>query len=459
MRAPPQALSPLVRRLEAIRVRLQLRRGLELYGWVLLAAPCAWTALRLWNYLPAPDVSDQAALGVVAGVLGLGLVGVLLFLWRTAPALGRVAILAEQKLGLKERLSTSLEIAAAPPSPGYPPMHLALFKDTARFLRHLDPARAVPLAPPRASPFVLGAVVVAVLAGLLPQPARQGLVASSPTPSAEQAQVVPALKRLILEVQQDAERTSDPYLRAEARNLEQLRSQLQQGKIGGEVLRRELNSSLARLGQSYGIAPEGQAGSGSVNPASEPRSSDPQPSGASSAAGSARAAGRSLEQFAQAVQAQRQSAALKAPANPDELSRECFFIEGYECLTSAQVAKLQEEFASAGARVQAKAPDGGTPGGSGDKGGQGAQAKLGGRQELQPRAAARQVVLPRHAPSSSQRRIQISAPTQLVRALEPSQGTAGAWRLGEEAPVPQGLQGLGPEARAAVGLYFARQEE
>lgn len=446
-------LQPILRPLQQARMRLLLRRGLEGGSRVLLVVLGLWVALRLWQVFSR---SEPALLGwkALAAVLVLGFSGLAYSLWRRTPSLLQMARLTDQKLGLHERLSTVLELS--PDSPH--PLHQNLLREAIAIAPQIKPARVVPLTLPQNSRWLLLAALVA--AGLyLWAPAE---MTSQTAPAKSGPLVSKSLKPLVEKVQQDAERTNDPYLQAEARNLEQLRAQIEQGKLSGKALEQELGSALERLGQSYGLSPAGGAatqdkesspgkGSGS-NAATNPNQS-------SSSSEASAALQKRVQQLTQALQNQRPGATGQTNAAPKEASRECIFIEGYECLTPDQLAKLQASLGSAGDRIRIQGPRGGTPGGSGDKAGKGAQAKLGAKESLSLKSAAQPVVLPKHPVSSSARRIQISAPTQLAKALQSTQGTAGLWQRGEEAPMHPGLQGLSRESRNVVSQYFAQKDE
>lgn len=142
----PRANDPLVAALGKVRFRLGLRRWV---GYTATALFVAATAACLWVLLTRlfPQLGDAFAPALV--LLGVAYLLATARAIRNRPSLVDAALAADSRMGLKERLTTSLELAEAEGA-----MVDAVHADARIHLERLDIRRQFPLASRSARPWV-----------------------------------------------------------------------------------------------------------------------------------------------------------------------------------------------------------------------------------------------------------------------------------------------------------------
>lgn len=231
----PALSQTLTRATRRVRLRFALRHGATglLAGTLIAGVLLALTRTALWEELPAEALVAPPLLGLFVG-LAWGA------LRRLSPL--DVARLTEQRLDLKERLSTALILA---PDPSGSPLAARQIADAeAHAARGLDLRAALPLTLPRRGATALAAVAALFLAWFLPTlPLFQ-----SPQERAERAAVKKEGERIV-RVAKVLERE------AAGRKLEQTRQAAQKlGKLGeqmrgGQVDKQKSLMKLAKLSQ------------------------------------------------------------------------------------------------------------------------------------------------------------------------------------------------------------------
>ncbi len=233
----------LVQKLRRLRRRLALLQWMECTARALLvAAVAACTWLTVTRFLPQLGDPLPVALG-----LGLGAVlGAALWTWLRRPALLHAALAADEKLGLKERLTSALVLQAHAGSflGGNEAMAEAVHRDAARHLGTLHP-RMFRLAPSRSMHWL---AVPLVLFGLgyvfLPEVdlfgyrARQAEARTQAADREEQARMLEAAARLLPS-------QSLPAAEASARDVQEL-DRTATGLRTGEITKKQ---ALARVQQ------------------------------------------------------------------------------------------------------------------------------------------------------------------------------------------------------------------
>lgn len=129
----------------------------------LFAGSLVWLgALVIYKCLPVPPV----ILAWGAGVAGLCVCGGALIAGRSAPAPAAAARWLDQRLQLRERLSTALELA---PSASSPEWRRIVLRDAVQHARELDVRRLLPFTLPRISRWVLLPLALAAGLGFVPE--------------------------------------------------------------------------------------------------------------------------------------------------------------------------------------------------------------------------------------------------------------------------------------------------
>lgn len=216
-------------RLESGRLRGFLGIGVEALTSGVLASAAGFTVatlLQRWTGAgPAPAVAAAAAALVTAAVV---------FALRALldpPALDRLSERADRVFGLDERVSTALELERGKRS-AIGPVGRELLRETASRAAAIDPRRLSPIGLPRWWPVVLVLAGLALAVLLLPhgeEGAGPTPVADAPLAAAERESAAEDLHRIAELIEQDAERTADPYLGAVARTIEDLATRLDEG--------------------------------------------------------------------------------------------------------------------------------------------------------------------------------------------------------------------------------------
>ncbi|MCC6735468.1 MAG: hypothetical protein IT534_05000 [Bauldia sp.] len=262
----PARQKPLLRdvlaRLDGARRRAVLRGLGESVAMAIAAGLAAWCLLRLGFALAWTPVSATtlalAAGAVALAALAIGFVSAL----AESPSRLALARRADAALGLRERISTAVEVADAVPTV----VSAALVADAERRAGAIRPAAILPrrgFAP--VVPMALLAVFAAalLLAPLPPASAPDRALPPSLLVGATEAETIAAeLRTLAAEIAADAAERDDPFLAAIATATAATAQNLADGT---PVERAPLAAELARLGEyaaaAYGAtgAPSGRA--------------------------------------------------------------------------------------------------------------------------------------------------------------------------------------------------------
>ncbi len=238
----PQDLAPLRAGLAAVRRRISARAALDALVLGATAALAAYAVLRLATLLSADSGTAVTAAVAVVVAMVVGLAAAAIRLARL-PSLTTLARQADSTLAERERLSTALEVAAAPPAGNS--VARALMDEVVARTKSLDFGRLAPAAMPQAMPFLLVAAALAGGLALTPVPTRSAIVAlaSSPTLALDperRAETGDSLRRIAALLEEDARRRNDPYIGAVAREVARV----------GEMIARGDPSDLPRLQQA-----------------------------------------------------------------------------------------------------------------------------------------------------------------------------------------------------------------
>ncbi len=472
------------------KVRRRWRIGILLQGtvWSLVAALAALCTLRGVTLVEGASVGGSPiaiSLGMFASGLALtGLVAVL-----RAPGDAAFARSAEQAFGLRECLSTALEVVSDA-QPGEPDLvRSALRAQAERHASALDPRRLIAVALPRAAwavPVLVGAAVLLQTV----QPDARGSV-SLPGSSAnadrsrgnlteqQRADAASNLQRIAERIGKDADERSDPYLRTIARTLDRLSSKIQQATEDRQILAAELERLLQHTQRAYGRGNAEEGGERAGRP--------PDPADMLKTVLDALAGNRQTETAA-APAPDREAPAAKA--NPDTPGRTppilpprsapasrtlaealiaarnlpgadipWLFLDenGEETDPRAQIERLmaEEERRARGAPQPAgAAADAGK--GEGDRAGDGTRPLgHGDLAALPDTAGGGDMRLPDQTTNEGRRiHIEVTPETARSEVAPPSQA-AGDWRRLDEQPVDR--PPLEPGDREVVGRYFKRQ--
>jgi len=235
-------LSPLVARLKRLRLRLALRQLLEYWlSGVFFAGlgACFWlAATRLF-----PVLGDALWAGLAALAAGVAVAAIVAFLRR--PNLMQAALAADLRLGLRERLSSSYELAQAEG-----PMVAALHRDAERHLSRLKDRRDFPLVPRRglrwfALPFIIFGIGYVLFPELDLFGYRERQVEARQRAEALAAKVEKL--NLTADVLRRTNSQSAPAAQAEADQLKLVAEELQTGKITEKQALARVNSLAEQL--------------------------------------------------------------------------------------------------------------------------------------------------------------------------------------------------------------------
>jgi hypothetical protein len=211
----------------------------------------------IWRLrIPFPQaLSDQLAASTIAFACSL-LVALLLAILR-GPDLAEFARAADRKFGLKERLSTALEVASAQPlQAAKDPILAALLADAERSAGSMDMRALVGLRLPRAAWGVPALLVAGLLLHAVPPITftRAGPAVEISDTALDDRQLADAtanLRRVADMLDHDATERSDAYLRTIARALERLSADVARGAMDRPRLAGELRQLLAHAQKAY----------------------------------------------------------------------------------------------------------------------------------------------------------------------------------------------------------------
>lgn len=375
---------------------------------------------------------------------------------------------------LEERLSTGLEIGAAPG-----PVGMALQREIVALLPRLAVGRFVPIRP--AVLLATGVVAISVAASMhVALEVRRG---ASPRPDAVSASSedrretrdpgddlpdVASVRDVASLVREDAVERSDPTLQAVARELADIGSAMDLGAIGDAEARRRLDRAVERLEAEYGdradVLTDMLAGAGdraieaatSDAPASDEAPADAATSrtsddvdraGAPFDAGAERDVGESSDGVNEGA------SPAGTPAGVQTVEDGNVYYE----ISPEQLARLEEERAAA-QRLRTDAPLGGAQGGGGD--GDSAQPGFGGHELFSDAELGSLAWSPAStdpvsldAVNVGQRRIRLdTTPEEDLTDVVGTQVVLGSWERRVEAPISAEVLGLAD--RATVGRYF-----
>jgi hypothetical protein len=459
--------------------------------WSVLAGLAAFCTLRGAALFDASVGASPVAggLGVFAGGLALtGLVAIM-----RAPSDAALARVADRAFGLKECLSTALEVTSGA-HPGATdavklgPVRRALVAQAERYAGVIDPHSLIAVGLPRAAWAVPVLVGAAVLFQLVPPDALGS--ASPPGLSSDddrsraglteqqRADASSNLQRIAERIGKDADERSDPYLRTIARTLDRLSSRVQQAGEDRQILAAELEQLLQHTERAYGR--------GSAEGTGERAVRTPDPAGMLKTVLDALAGNRQTET---AAMPPAERAAPVPKANPDTQDRAppapsrkapasrtltealiaarnlpgadipWLFLDenGEETDPRAQIERLlaEEERRARGTPQPAgAAADAGK--GEGDRAGDGTRPLGRGDLAAPPDGpGGGDMRLPDQATNEG-RRIRIEVTPDTARSdVAPPTGAAGDWRRLEEQPVERPPLESGD--RDVVGRYFKRQ--
>ncbi len=228
-------LSGVVDRLERTRARIRLLRLLDALLLAVGSGLAVFLVLELcrrlfpavWQGLPIPDlggafsstaVGAAVALAVLLADAVTGIIGL--------PRVDTIARRADAHYGLKETISTALEVGRRVAGGKRPAVVDALLAEAADRERVIEPTA---LAAFRLSPAASAAAVLAVAALLVvllvptqPPPAVPEPLSGGPLADTERAEIAEDIRRVADLVEQEAERRSDSYMRAVANTLRDL---------------------------------------------------------------------------------------------------------------------------------------------------------------------------------------------------------------------------------------------
>lgn len=469
-----ERLEGLCQYLKVSRRRLQAQRFLEGMGWGLLGTAITAVVLGLLRWVGLLS-NPQITLMALVVFVGVWMGGLLLYLLRTAPSLSQMAQQVDRQLGLSERLSTALEVAAkAPRDAIHAQVYLALVEDAAQRSRVLQPSTLVRFRFPKTLVYALGLGVLALGLQWLPMLTVPTLSQADTLNPEERTATLAQLERVGQLIQKDAERSNDPYLQATARSIERLKLDIQAGRLSTPALQQEITRLTERIQRNYNLSNssarpfeatnvQGQIGTETASPM---QSSQPEPQ--SSASTSLEQTPRtqavqfnptqSLNQLAKELEKQAQNSIHQAlKTSPQNQQADCV---GEACNDQYEVARAQQaKDAEAAARTQASQALGSTAGGFGDQAGKDPGGQSGARgTPLPPKNEVQQVKLPFQAPQSG-RRVQIMAPplAESPESVVGGEVQAQNWILQEEVPIRLGY--LQSHNRGIVSSYFTPLKE
>ena len=460
-----------------------------------LALLCVQAAAALLNPTAAisawlaPDGSAAAiepALAIFATAFAVGS----LLLWLRTPDLGNFARSADQKLALRERLSTALEVdERTPPDAPFDPIRSALLADVERSALGVDPSAIVRLGAPRAIWLLPALGLVAVLLHLAPVDAfasRSPVADARPNNALSKdaaENTIANLRRAADLLNQDAEQRGDRYLRTIARALERLETEVEHASLDRRQLADALDRLLAHSQQAY--AQKGKGDRGEVNPRAVdllraarddiagltpdrppvPRQADN--AGAAPAAATEQADSAATPPASSPSRAPRQArpgtAVAQPPANgtPAQVDAQKDGDE-YGDLEADPRTQKERAFAEQRRRIRAAAQAAGATAdagaGEGDRAGNGTRPLGNGEPTRTDLAPGADMLLPDQAGNDGRRiRIELTPQTALSDVAPPAAGGDRNWRRVEEQPVARSVYDA--EDRKVVGRYFVPPPE
>lgn len=201
--------------LAPVRRRQQWLFAVRIAIYGLLCSAAAGIGLGLWRVMFGPSVSLMTTVGVLSAgpVLGaaIGLV------WRRSWQSAAAAVDAHYRL--KDRSLTALEFLATPQGSEF---HRLQVDDAAEHLRRIEAAQVVPLRMPRAFPYAIASLALAVVLGVWPH--HPHLVASVPEPIPGILAVADGIDEDLDELEQAAEEQQNEELKA---LVEELRAEVE----------------------------------------------------------------------------------------------------------------------------------------------------------------------------------------------------------------------------------------
>lgn len=219
-------MSPLHVQLNRVRKRIWAQMGVACLSTALLwtaSVACVW--LVLCRMLPVIPYTLEGA----GFIVFLGVVAALVIAWRQRPDIRAAALAADERLGLRERLTSSLELADH-----HHPMVEAVHKDALRHLGLLEARRDFPLFPTRRTKL---AIVPILLFGvgyvLLPEFDLFGYQERALEAKVQAADRQKKAERLdkVAKALKAPEKMPVGALDSKALELESLSEKLQEGKI------------------------------------------------------------------------------------------------------------------------------------------------------------------------------------------------------------------------------------
>jgi hypothetical protein len=436
----------------------------------------------------APGLGSQVAIEpVVAAFAATFAVGCLVMYLRT-PDLRSFARAAEQKLALRERLSTALDVDED--APAHAPLDVvrsALLAEVERRAAGLDPRAVVRLAVPRAAWLVPILILVGALLHLVPADAFASRSATAGPRdggalSGEAAENAAGnLRRIADLLGQDAERRADPYLRTIARAIERLGTELGHASLDRRQLANALDQLLAHSRQAYAqgdgrnggetqrhvidllaAAREEIAGTRPVVAAmphqgNDPDAAPPDAAAAQAVADAARPAPpRATHRLRPSAAATPLPGVAADRANAQEDGGDYGDLENDPRTQKERAFAEQQRRLRAAAQAVGAAADAGA--GEGDRAGNGTRPLGSGGASPTDLVPGAEMLLPDQAGNDGRRiRIEVPPQTALSNVTPPTMTEDHNWRRASEQPVSR--QALDAQNRKVVGRYFARPVE
>ncbi len=260
---PSDAVGVVVRRLRAVRWRWRGRAAL--IGFLATAVVAVGTvfAVRLAARvlgLDGPVVAWALDGTLAAGIIGVGVFASLFVAGAFAPSLTVLALRADARFGLHERLTAALETATATAEDSR--LVGALRMDAARHAARVEPAVLVPIPWRRAALWALAPVAFAVTMPGLPDAdapiaaGRQG--SSAPIPMMdvplEDERVRENVRRIALLLNAEAAARQDDEIAELARTFEDLSQRLAAGTASVAEVGADLREATDRAAYALGLA-------------------------------------------------------------------------------------------------------------------------------------------------------------------------------------------------------------
>lgn len=219
-------MSPLHVQLNRVRKRIWAQMGVACLSTALLwtaSLACVW--LVLCRLFPAIPYTLEGA-GVIVFI---GVAAAVVLAWRQRPDIRTAALAADERLGLRERLTSSLELADM-----HHPMVEAVHKDALKHLGLLEARRDFPLFPTRRTKLALVPILLfGVGYVLLPEFDLFGYQERALEAKAQSAERQKKAERLdkVAKALKSPDKMPVGGLDAKALELENLSEKLQEGKI------------------------------------------------------------------------------------------------------------------------------------------------------------------------------------------------------------------------------------